>query len=92
MSLNGLKLKKLGHFDDIEYDIDYDTTYDTVTMHNGIDLRITPANGGTIVHIKNDDGEIGELYVIDDAKDLGVELGKILTMHLLKKEKYESSR
>lgn len=90
MSLHGLtKLRKLGAFgntfDNIDYDCD--TTYETVNMHNGIDLRITPANGGTIIHIKNEDGEIGDLYVIDESKDLGCELGKILTMHLLRKEK-----
>jgi len=53
----------------------------------GVDIRITPANGGTIVSILR--GEyVGkpDLYVISDQQDMGEELGKIITIACLKQE------
>jgi hypothetical protein len=57
-----------------------------MSKHNSVVLRVTPANGGTVVQVENHPNEVGELYVIDEARDIGVELGNILTMHYLKKE------
>ena len=57
-----------------------------VNTHNTITIRITNATGGSIVEIVNNGGEISnEVYVVDESKDIGVELGKIITMHHLKK-------
>ena len=52
-----------------------------------IDIRITPATGGTIVSIlRGEYGTVPDLYVVGEDQDLGVELGKIITMAFLKKE------
>jgi len=51
-----------------------------------LNLKITPASGGTIVEIDHNESRVGDLYVIDESKDLGTELGKIITMHYLKKD------
>jgi hypothetical protein len=68
---------------------DYEDFGDDV---NTVTIKITPANGGTIVNIDPESGSRGrgDLYVIDSAKDLGSELGQILTMHYLKKGANES--
>ncbi|CAB4133658.1 hypothetical protein UFOVP257_380 [uncultured Caudovirales phage] len=51
-----------------------------------ITLSIHEANGGYVVTIdKNQYGEESELYVIDLDKDLGTEIGKIITHHKLSK-------
>jgi hypothetical protein len=47
-------------------------------------IRITPANGGTIVQMNAQDYSVGELYVIPDGTDFDRELGKIITMNKLK--------
>jgi hypothetical protein len=56
----------------------------------GLSLRIVHATGGTIVAVKDEGGEgvmgRSDLYVIADSSDLGTEIGKILTMHYLKRE------
>ena len=53
----------------------------------GITIRILPANGGTILSIRdeNEPSRAGDLYVIGQDQDIGSELGKIITMHYLKK-------
>lgn len=54
----------------------------------GLDLRVTPATGGYIVsmHLKKSFASEPELYIISEDQDLGVELGKIITMACLTKE------
>lgn len=55
---------------------------------NGIDIRITPANGGVIVSIS--DPKVynvePDIYVIHEEENLGEEINKLLTMYYLKKE------
>lgn len=53
----------------------------------GLSIRLLPANGGTILSVRddNDPGRAGDLYVIGQDQDIGSELGKIITMHYLKK-------
>jgi hypothetical protein len=54
---------------------------------DGMDIRITVANNGTIVSVKKDGyGSKPDLYVVHDNQDLGQEIGKIITMACLKKE------
>ena len=54
----------------------------------GLDIRITPANGGTVVSVitSSPSGMLTKpnIYVISDKDDLGTELGKIITMVCLK--------
>ena len=57
----------------------------------GLVLRITPANGGTIISIRADSPmtmspSAPDVYVIAEGQDLGAEIGKIITMHYLKRE------
>jgi hypothetical protein len=47
-------------------------------------IKITPANGGTIVQMQISDYTNGELYIIADGEDFDRELGKIITMSKLK--------
>lgn len=58
---------------------------DVTSNAAGVDLRIVPATGGTIVSIRSGYGAASDLYVINEDKDLGTEIGKIITMHYLKK-------
>jgi len=53
----------------------------------GLTIRVMPATGGIIISIR-DENEHGmsDLYVISSEQDIGEELGKIITMHYLKKE------
>lgn len=52
----------------------------------GLDLRITPAHGGYIVSLSHrNSGTIPELHIVNEDKDLGAEIGKIITMYYLKK-------
>ena len=55
-------------------------------MFAGIDIRITPAHGGTIVSISRGSGSTPSLYVVAEDQDLGTEIGKIITMTCLTKE------
>jgi len=62
---------------------------DTHPFGEGLDIRITPANGGTVVSVvpgSNVSGLLNkpDIYVISDKDDLGAELGKIITMVCLK--------
>jgi hypothetical protein len=47
-------------------------------------IKITPANGGTIVTTQRDEYNGHEFHVIPDGADFDRELGKIITMHKLK--------
>jgi hypothetical protein len=47
-------------------------------------IKITPANGGTIVQMNIVEYGQGELYIIPDGADFDRELGKIITMSKLK--------
>lgn len=47
-------------------------------------IKITPANGGTIVQMNVQEYTQGELYIIPDGTDFDRELGKIITMSKLK--------
>lgn len=52
----------------------------------GIDLRITPAHGGHIVSLSHrNSNTVPELHIVTEDKDLGAEIGKIITMSCLKK-------
>jgi hypothetical protein len=90
IDLNGL-LKTLNtSYNKIEDD--YFDEYDIGENVNTVTIKITPANGGTIINVDPvDRGGRGDLYVVDSAKDLGVEIGQILTMHYLKKGADEST-
>lgn len=63
---------------------------DDIAYASGIALKIIPANGGTIVSIRFERAEMitmaPDLYVIPEGRDIGAEIGKIITMHHLKKE------
>lgn len=50
-----------------------------------ISFDVHTAHGGFVVRVTNGYGNEGEMYVIDDGKDLGQELGKIVTHHMLAK-------
>lgn len=47
-------------------------------------IKITPANGGTIVQLQTNEYSSGELHIIPDGADFDRELGKIITMSKLK--------
>lgn len=53
----------------------------------GIDLRITPAHGGFIVSVNHRGSHtVPELHIVTEDKDIGSEIGKIITMSCLKKD------
>jgi hypothetical protein len=53
----------------------------------GIDIRVTPASGGFIVSVNHRNiGVRPDLHIVTEDKDLGAEIGKIITMSCLKKE------
>jgi hypothetical protein len=47
-------------------------------------VKITPANGGTIVQMQTSDYGNGELHIIPDGTDFDRELGKIISFSKLK--------
>ena len=55
---------------------------------NGFKLQVYKANGGIVVETRNYDHRRDEnrnsLYVVTEDKDLGAEIGKIITMENLK--------
>jgi hypothetical protein len=65
-------------------------TYSMGTQHEfdeGIDIRVTPAAGGVIVSVNHRNYNIKpELHIVTEDKDLGAEIGKIITMSYLKKD------
>jgi hypothetical protein len=50
-----------------------------------ISFDVHTAHGGYVVRVSAGYGNEGDMYVIDDSKDLGHELGKIVTHHTLSK-------
>ena len=60
--------------------------YNTSTPQTSqtITIKITPANGGTIVQLHLQEYSNGELYIIPDGADFDRELGKIITISKLK--------
>lgn len=63
-------------------------TSDELTQAVGVTLKIMPANGGTIISIRNDSSfsSVADLYVIAEDQDIGSEIGKIITLHYLKRK------
>jgi hypothetical protein len=55
------------------------------TPPNGLVLKIIPAQGGVIINVFGKPDQAGDLYVIHDTDDMGQEIGKIITLHYLKK-------
>lgn len=53
---------------------------------DGMDIRITHAHGGYIISLHTDRSRSPDLYIVTEDKELGEEIGKIITMHCLKKE------
>jgi hypothetical protein len=63
-------------------------TYSVGSQHEfdeGVDIRITPANGGSIISVNHRNITRPDLYIVTEDKDLGTEIGKIITMSYLKK-------
>ncbi len=64
-------------------------TYSIGTQHEfdeGVDIRITPASGGFIVSVNHRNTPTKpDLHIVTEDKDLGAEIGKIITMSYLKK-------
>ena len=60
--------------------------YSTQSPQNSqtMTIKITPANGGTIIQMHLQEYSNGELYIIPDGSDFDRELGKIITMSKLK--------
>ena len=56
-------------------------------LGRGINIRVVPANGGTIISIRDENQYSGasDLYVVGQDQDIGTELSKIITLHYLKK-------
>jgi hypothetical protein len=53
--------------------------------NNSINLSIVKANGGWVVSISNNGfSQPSNLHIINEDADLGVELGKLITIHCLK--------
>jgi hypothetical protein len=55
---------------------------------NGFNIKVFRANGGTIIETRRYDNKLDRnsngLYIVTDDKDLGVEIGKIITLEGLK--------
>lgn len=49
-----------------------------------INIKITPANGGTIIQVNTQEYSAGELHIIPDGTDFDRELGKIISFSKLK--------
>jgi hypothetical protein len=67
--------------------ISVDDSYESLDS-NGFKLQVYKANGGVVVETRTYDRRKDEnrnsLYVITEDKDLGAEIGKIITMENLK--------
>jgi hypothetical protein len=73
--------------DDYPVAIDIDESIPSLDS-NGFRLQVYKANGGIIVETRNYDHRRDEnrnsLYIVTEDKDLGAEIGKIITMENLK--------
>ena len=49
-----------------------------------ISINIHGAHGGYILEISTNPGHVSDLYIIAEDQDLGQEIGKIITMKVLK--------
>ncbi len=58
---------------------------ETKLPNKKISFDVHTAHGGYVVRVSTGYGNEGDMYVIDDNKDLGQELGKIVTHHTLVK-------
>jgi hypothetical protein len=76
-----------------DFETDYSGNVISIEEHQGLDsdgfkLQVYKANGGVIVETRNYDHRKDEnrnsLYVITEDKDLGTEIGKIITMENLR--------
>ena len=76
-----------------DFETDYSGNSISIEEHQGLDsdgfkLQVYKANGGVIVETRNYDRRKDEnrnsLYVITEDKDLGAEIGKIITMENLR--------
>ena len=76
-----------------DFETDYSGNSISIEEHQGLDsdgfkLQVYKANGGVIVETRNYDHRKDEnrnsLYVITEDKDLGTEIGKIITMENLR--------
>ena len=79
--LPGLSIAGAGQLASAQDDI-LQRNYDS-----GLTIRVVPANGGHIISIRNDHeySTKSDLHIIHEDSDLGMELGKIITLHYLKK-------
>lgn len=75
----------------MSYTLNAGNGLDTITLgssepsyKNTMTIKITPANGGTIVNINTEQFSGGDLYIIPDGADFDRELGKIITVNRLK--------
>jgi len=56
-------------------------------FNQGFDIRITPATGGYIISVmQRNSMNSPELHIVTEDRDLGAEIGKIITMSCLKKD------
>jgi hypothetical protein len=63
-------------------------TYTKKFPNQKINISVHGANGGYIMEIATQPGQVGELFIIPDGQDLGQEIGKIIT-HKMLKENHE---
>jgi hypothetical protein len=73
--------------DEYPCSISIDDSYESLDS-NGFRLQVYKANGGVVVETRRydrrDDENSTSLYVITEDKDLGAEIGKIITMENLR--------
>jgi len=62
----------------------YNPGYSAPQTNQTMMIKVTPANGGTIIQLHVQEYSQGELYIIPDGADFDRELGKIITMSKLK--------
>lgn len=55
-----------------------------IDLKDGINFTLAQASGGWIIQINKRYTTSTDLYIIPEEKDLGIELGKIITMSYLK--------
>ena len=58
--------------------------YDKKFPNQKIAINIYGANGGYIMEVTTHPGQVNDLYIVPEDRDLGQEIGKIITMKVLK--------